>query len=251
MPGLPRSCEFEPRIQLLLGVDFQVSDPGTEHVIGTVCRVSPAVPPGLKPRDGFSLLAVVNAPGNAVTPRWAFARHMHKVIKVSFAVSFWSGLKFLPVHLLPRNSSLALLWQHISNTSWLLFIIMPSTQCSWILTEDLFWYKFFQNDSNYLIVSHTKKKNLAFLLYLNSAFVHGKKKNLQPWMFSYSVTRHFRSKTLKGSKKISKIKTPRSDKFFPRVVKTNLRRKQNTNQINQILSPLCFLAKDAESVSKK
>lgn len=44
-------------------------------------------------------------------------------------------------------------------------------------------------------------------------------------MFSYSVTRHFRSKTLKGSKKISKIKTPRSDKFFPRVVKTNTRRK--------------------------
>lgn len=67
-------------------------------------------------------------------------------------------------------------------------------------------------------------------------------------MFSYSVTRHFRSKTLKGSKKISKIKTPRSDKFFPRAVKTNLRRKQNTNQI---LSLLCFLAKDTERVSKK
>lgn len=68
MPGLPKSCEFEPRIQLLLGVNFQVSAPGTEHVIDTVCRVSPAVPPGLKPTDGFSLLAVVKAPGNAVTP---------------------------------------------------------------------------------------------------------------------------------------------------------------------------------------
>lgn len=35
--GLPKSCEFEPRIQLLLGVNFQVSEPGTEHVIDTVC----------------------------------------------------------------------------------------------------------------------------------------------------------------------------------------------------------------------
>lgn len=170
---------------------------------------------------------------------------MHKVIKVSFAVSFWSGLKFPPVHLLPRNSSLAVLWQHISNTFWLLFIVMPS----WILTEDLFWYNFFQNKSNYLIVSQKFKNKSGFPTAFELCFCtwKGKKKN-QPWMFSYSVTRHFRSKTLKWSKKISKIKTPRSVKFFPRIVKTNLRRKQNTNQI---LSPLCFLAKDTEIVSKK
>lgn len=47
--GLPKSCEFEPRIQLLLDGDFQVSDPGTEHVIDMVCGVSPVVPPELKP----------------------------------------------------------------------------------------------------------------------------------------------------------------------------------------------------------
>lgn len=35
-------------------------------------------------------------------------------------------------------------------------------------------------------------------------------------MFSYSITRHFRSKTQKGSKKISKIKMSRSDKFLLR-----------------------------------
>lgn len=101
----------------------------------------------LSPGDGFSLLAVVNAPRNAVTPCWAFARLTHEVINVSFAASFWSGLKFPPVHLLPCNSSLALIRHHSSNTLWLLFIIMPSTQCAWILTEDLFWYKFFQNES--------------------------------------------------------------------------------------------------------
>lgn len=120
---------------------------------------------------------------------------------------------------------------------------MPSMQCSWILTEDLFWYKFFQNESNYLIVSPKEKKKSGFPAAFELCFFtwKGKKKTTQPWMFSYSVTRHFRSKTLKGSKKISKIKTPRSEKFFPRVVKTNRRRKQSTDQI---LSPLCFLAKD-------
>lgn len=35
--GLPKNCEFEPRIQLLLSVNFQVSAPGTEHVIDTMC----------------------------------------------------------------------------------------------------------------------------------------------------------------------------------------------------------------------
>lgn len=57
-----------------------------------------------------------------------------------------------------------------------------------------------------------------------------RKKSPQPCMFSYSVTRHFRSKTQKGSKEISKTKMPRSEKCFLSVMKTNPRRKQNTNQ---------------------
>lgn len=120
----------------------------------------------------------------------------------------------------------------------LLFSITPWTQCTCILTENLFRCKFFQqNESNNLMVSpKKKKKKKAHLQILLSCCIWtlllymGKKRNQQPWMFSYSVTRHFRSKTQKGPKKISKIKTPRSDKFFLRVVKTNLRRKQNINR---------------------
>lgn len=188
----------------------------------------------LNPGEGFSVLPVVKAPGNTETPCWVFARLRHEVINVSFAVSLWSGLKFTPVYLLPSNSSSALIQLYSSKRLQLLFSIMPWTQCTWILTEDLFWCKFFQqNESSNLIVSGKKKipkpHKSCFPAAFELCFCTWKKKS-QPWMFSYSVTRHFGSKTQKGSKKISKIEMPRSDKFFLRVVKTNPRRKQNTNQ---------------------